>query len=76
MGASPGGFGTARAQLQIRQAFNFTRTLPLASPEVMVARASEKFDGTGRLTDEKTREFVRGLLVALRDWTLRLSRKA
>jgi chromate reductase len=72
MGASPGGFGTARAQLQLRQAFNFTRTLPLPFPEVMVARAAEKFDASGRLTDDKTREFVKSLLVALQKWTLRL----
>jgi chromate reductase len=72
MGASPGGFGTTRAQLQLRQAFCFTRTLPLQQPEVLLARAADKFDGEGRLTDEKTREFVRALLVALAAWTLRL----
>jgi len=73
MGASPGGFGTARAQLQLRQAFGFTRTLPLPHPEVMVPRAAEKFDADGRLTDEKTRELVRSLLVALQAWTKRLA---
>jgi chromate reductase, NAD(P)H dehydrogenase (quinone) len=72
MGASPGGFGTTRAQHQLRQVFCFTRTLPLAHPEVQIARAAEKFDGSGRLTDEKTREFVRSLLVALQAWTQRL----
>jgi chromate reductase len=72
MGASPGGFGTTRAQHQLRQVFCFTRTLPLPHPEVQVARAAEKFDGDGRLTDEKTREFVRSLLVALAAWTKRL----
>jgi chromate reductase len=74
MGASPGGFGTTRAQHQLRQVFCFTRTLPLAHPEVQIARATEKFDGSGRLTDEKTREFVRSLLVALQAWTERLGR--
>jgi chromate reductase, NAD(P)H dehydrogenase (quinone) len=72
MGASPGGFGTTRAQLQLRQAFCFTRTLPLQQPEVLLARAGDKFDADGRLTDEKTREFVRALLVALAAWTERL----
>ncbi|MET0553777.1 MAG: NAD(P)H-dependent oxidoreductase [Vicinamibacteria bacterium] len=74
MGASPGGFGTTRAQLQLRQAFLFTRTLPLLQPEVLVARAAEKFDADGRLADEKTREFVRSQLVALLAWTRRLGR--
>jgi chromate reductase len=72
MGASPGGFGTARAQLQLRQAFVFTQTLVLVGSEVMVARAHEKFDAAGRLTDDKTREFVRKLLEALAAWTRRL----
>jgi len=72
MGASPGASGTVRAQLQLRQAFVFTQTLAVLAPEVLVPRAHEKFDQDGRLTDEKTRELVRKLLVALRDWTLRL----
>jgi chromate reductase len=74
MGASPGGFGTARAQLQLRQAFCFTQTLPVQQPEVLVARAHEKFDADGRLTDEKTKEVVRALLAALKSWTERLRR--
>jgi chromate reductase, NAD(P)H dehydrogenase (quinone) len=74
MGASPGGFGTTRAQLQLRQVFCFTRTLPLPHPEVLLARAADNFDADGRLTDEKTREFVRALLVALQAWAVRLRR--
>ena len=35
---------------------------------------TEKFDADGRLTDEKTRKFVRPLLVALQAWTERLGR--
>jgi chromate reductase len=72
MGATPGATGTARAQLQIRQAFVFTQTLPLPGPEVLVARAHEKFDDQGRLTDETTRRYVRELLQRLAEWTHRL----
>ena len=72
MGASPGAHATVRAQLQLRQAFVFTQTLALPAPEVLVARAHEKVDKEGRLTDEATRGLVRKLLEALRDWTLRL----
>jgi chromate reductase, NAD(P)H dehydrogenase (quinone) len=74
MGASPGGFGTSRAQLQVRQAFLFTQTLAVLHPEVLVAKAHEKFDAEGRLTDEPTRRFVRQLLEALAAWTERLRR--
>lgn len=75
-GASPGVTGTARAQSQLRQAFVFTNTPALLQPEILVYRASEKFDGDGSLTDEKTREFVGKLLHELADWTRRLSRQA
>jgi chromate reductase len=74
MGASPGALGTARAQYHLRQMFIFLNGMVLNKPEVMIANASQRFDEQGRLTDEKTREFIRGLLVALKDWTERLRR--
>jgi chromate reductase, NAD(P)H dehydrogenase (quinone) len=74
LGASPGVTGTARAQAQLRQAFVFTDTPALPQPEILVYRAHEKFDADGRLTDEKTREFVGMLLQGLADWTRRLAR--
>jgi chromate reductase len=72
MGATIGQGGTIRAQLQLRQTFVFTQTLALLQPEMLVTKAHEKFDQEGRLTDERTRGFVRKQLEALRDWTLRL----
>jgi chromate reductase len=76
MGASPGMGGSMRAQLQLRQAFVFTQTYALMGPEVVVARAKEKFDAEGRLTDTATREFVKAYLVRLAEWTVRLRSKA
>ncbi len=72
MGATPGATGTARAQLALRQSFVFTETYAMLKPEVLVARAQEKVDAEGRLTDEKTRAYIRELLEALLAWTLRL----
>lgn len=72
MGASTGNFGTVRAQLHLRQVCIFTNMFPLNKPEVLVPRAQEKFDTEGRLKDEATRGFVRDLLSALAEWTLRL----
>jgi chromate reductase len=69
MGASPGQTGTARAQLQLRQAFVFTDTRAMLRPEVLVNRAAEKFDAEGNLTDEKTRQFVGKFLEGLAAWT-------
>ena len=59
MGASPGGFGTVRAQLALRQ---------VQRPELQVAKAAEKFDAHGRLTDEGVRRSLAALLLALQAW--------
>jgi chromate reductase len=73
MGASPGGMGTARAQLALRQSFVFTDTRAVLRPEVLVARAHEKIDAQGRLTDDTTRGFIRDLLEALAAWVPRVA---
>jgi chromate reductase len=67
-----GGFGTLRAQLHLRDIVLHNRMHALDTPQVTVARAWEKFDAEGNLTDEKTRQSIRDLLVALADWTNRL----
>jgi chromate reductase len=58
MGASAGIVGTARAQLQLRQALVFTNTHALLQPEVLVGRAHEKFDADGQLVHEATRDIL------------------
>jgi chromate reductase len=73
VGASVGITGTARAQSQLRQSFVFTNTPVLLQPEVLVARAHEKFDGDGRLTDATTRKFLMLFLGAFAEWIARWS---
>jgi chromate reductase len=75
MGATPGMLGTVRAQYHLRQSFVFLNMHPLNRPEVMIANADDRFDENGNLTDEKTREHIRKLLVALVEWTLKLKAK-
>lgn len=70
-GASPGITGTARGQSQLRQAFEFTNSICMPQPEVLVFRANEKFDAQGRLTDERTRQGVSRFLAAFGDWIRR-----
>ena len=72
MGASPGRFGTARAQYHLRQSVVFLDVRLLNRPEVMISNAQNVFDQYGRLIDEATREHIRSLLKALYDWTLML----
>ncbi len=72
MSASIGMLGGARAQYHLRQTLVFLNALPLNRPEIMVPAAKEKFDETGRLTDETAREKIRELLVALVEWIRKL----
>jgi len=72
MGASMGMMGTSRAQYHLRQVCVFVNLLVMPRPEVFVPQAHEKFDASGRLKDEDTRQHLRKLLEALADWTNRL----
>lgn len=74
MGATPGMLGTSRAQYHLRQMLVELNCHAVNRPEVMVPAAHDKFDATGRLTDDKTRAKVKELLEALIAWTERLSR--
>lgn len=72
MGASPGAIGTARMQYHLRQIMVFLNMFPINRPEVMINNCTGKFDEQGNLTDEKTRDFIRQMLVSLVEWTRRL----
>jgi len=74
MGVSNGLLGTARMQYHLRQVFLNVGVLPVVRPEVMIGQAAQRFDADLNLTDEKTREFVRQLIVALVDWARLLER--
>lgn len=69
LGATTGASGAIRAQLALRQCFNFTETYAMLRPEIFVAHAAQKFDAAGELTDEATREHLRKFLAALEAWT-------
>lgn len=71
LGASPGITGTARGQSQLRQAFEFTNSYCMPRPEILVYQAHEKFDENGKLTHERTLEFLGKYLEALYEWILK-----
>jgi len=71
MGATPGMWGTARAQTQLRQALVYNNCPMVLKPEVMVSNAGDRFDDEGRLTHGATRKFIVQLLEALADLTRR-----
>jgi chromate reductase len=75
MGASPGMLGSARAQYHLRQCFVYLNSFVLNQPEVMVAKAHERFDAAGKLTDETARKLVAQQLQALIEFIDRVGRK-
>lgn len=74
MSASGGILGGARAQYQLRQCFVFLNMYALNLPEVMIAKAHEKFDAQGNFTDEAGKKLMQQLLQNLVDWTRRLKK--
>ncbi len=71
-GASTGPWGTARAQLHLRQSCVFFNAHPLNKPVLQINFADRKFDADGKLMDETTRQHLQALLHALAAWTRRL----
>jgi chromate reductase, NAD(P)H dehydrogenase (quinone) len=72
--ASGGVLGGARAQYHLRQSFIFLNMHPVNQPEVMIARAHEKFDANGNLNDEMAKKLIAQLLQNLVEWTRRLEK--
>ena len=68
-GASPGATGTVRAQIHLRQVLANLNGLVLVQPNVLIGLAGQRFDATGTLTDEATKQFVTDMLVRLAAWT-------
>jgi chromate reductase len=69
IGAAAGMAGGARAQLHLRHSMVFLDMHPLNKPEVLIFQAQNKFDASGRLTDEVARGLLGDLMKALLAWT-------
>jgi chromate reductase, NAD(P)H dehydrogenase (quinone) len=68
IGASPSQLGTARAQHHLRQLLGHVHARLLPPPEVLVAKAHERFDPDLRLKDEATRRLLADLLQRFSRW--------
>jgi chromate reductase len=68
MGASGGIVGTARSQYHLRQNLQALEAITMPRPEVFVANSAEKFDGAGKLIDQKTMETIGKWLTAYETW--------
>ena len=70
MGASPSQVGTARAQVHLRQVLGHVQARVLPPPELLIAKAHERFEA-GRLKDEATRRVLANLLLRFSRWIAR-----
>lgn len=74
MGATGSLWGTVRSLEHLRQVLFTLNARILAKPEVLIAHAADKFDESGKLTDETTRTFIKELLYELTNWVHRLDK--
>ena len=65
---SPGMLGAFGANHHLRQSLVFLNMPTLQQPEAYVSNAAALFDQQGNLTNEKTRDFLRGFMAAFGDW--------
>jgi len=77
VGASPGGGGTARGQMVLRQILLHPPAYVMPEPQMLIPFSRQKFDGeTGDLVDEETRERLRRFLEALVEWSEQVGKPA
>ncbi|HEY2720141.1 MAG TPA: NAD(P)H-dependent oxidoreductase [Chitinophagaceae bacterium] len=70
MGATIGLWGTVRMQTAFLPVFTYLNMKPVFKPEILVAKAAEKFDEKGRLNDDLSKDLIAKKLQALRDLIL------
>lgn len=58
IGASDGNIGTAVAQMGLKHTLLHLDAHVLGKPEFYVGRAQDKFNEEGKLTDQKTKEYI------------------
>jgi chromate reductase, NAD(P)H dehydrogenase (quinone) len=73
VGASPGGFGTVRGQMALRQMLMFPEARVLPGPALLVSRAGDLFSADGDLVDAATRKRLSGVLTAFAGWIRQLT---
>ncbi|HWL44901.1 MAG TPA: NADPH-dependent FMN reductase [Ilumatobacter sp.] len=72
IGASPGAIGTSLAQQHLRNILAYLDAPTLGQPEAFIQFSDERFDESGRIIDDETREFLGDWLVALEEWIARV----
>jgi chromate reductase len=63
--ASPSLLGGVRAQYHLRQILVAVNAMTMNIPEVVITEVNKKFDETGNINDEKTKDFLKKFIEAL-----------
>jgi chromate reductase, NAD(P)H dehydrogenase (quinone) len=72
VGASPGGIGTVRGQMVLRQILLHPPAYVMPEPQLPIPFSGQKFDAeTGNLLHEETRDRLCRFVEALAEWTQR-----
>ncbi|HEY1810833.1 MAG TPA: NAD(P)H-dependent oxidoreductase [Kofleriaceae bacterium] len=74
VGAASGMSGTIRAQTHMRQILLYSDSQCLGQPEVLIARAHERFADDGTLIDASTRELIARFAIAFVAFVERMQR--
>ena len=73
VGASPGGAGTVRGQMVLRQILLHPPAYVMPDPQMLIPFSRQKFDAeTGDLVDKETHDRLRRFLSALAEWIQRV----
>ncbi|KQZ68360.1 NAD(FAD)-dependent dehydrogenase [Rhodanobacter sp. Root561] len=73
LGASSGPWGTRLAQASLRQVLHTCGALVMPAPSLFVARAAERFDAQGWLTDTATLQSLQSFLLGFDSWMERVA---
>jgi chromate reductase, NAD(P)H dehydrogenase (quinone) len=68
---SPGAIGAFGANQHLRQSMVFLNVPMMQQPEAYIGGAADMFDAQGKLTNDKTREFLTKFLQAFASWIAR-----
>lgn len=71
LGTSPGRLGTVSAQRALRESLSALNAYVMPQPRLLLAGASELFDGDGQLVDEGTRSRLAAFMEAAAAWGAR-----
>jgi chromate reductase len=72
---SPGKMGAFGANHHLRQSLVFVNVPAMPQPEAYIGGAADLFDKTGNLTNESTKDFLKGFMLAFENWVITIVKK-